>query len=444
MIDCRHELVLRELDPHTAFVERLGQLSTRPRRVLHAARVAVFVGGVALATARDIRTRCHGIFPLEARFRPLAGFANGWSVQQASSRSARWHGTCTLQAKRRPEICCFIVYQSRSSEPDWDAKHFHWVAEHYQLGLPNRRFTGGASMDCLVVGGGPAGLTAAIYLARFRRDFLVVDAGASRATLIPLSHNHAGFPEGIRGGELLKRMKSHAVRYGARVVPGQVSKLVLLPDGSFLASIGVEAVRAKAVLLATGAQDIEPELPNLENAICRGFIRHCPVCDAYEVINRKVALVGHGKHCVRESLFLRVYTSDLTLLTLGKKLDIPPDEQEELRKSGVCVLDEPVSQVAIERDQILTWRMKSGKVHRFDALYTALGMRMRSALGTELGADQDEDGALIVDKHQRTSVPGLYAAGDVVQGLTQISVAMGQAAIAATTINNSLPLSHAD
>ena len=299
-------------------------------------------------------------------------------------------------------------------------------------------------MDCLVVGGGPAGLTAAIYLARFRRDFLVVDAGASRATLIPLSHNHAGFPEGIRGGELLKRMKSHAVRYGARVVPGEVSKLVLLPDGSFLASVGAEAVRAKAVLLATGAQDIEPELPNLENAICRGFIRHCPVCDAYEVINRKVALVGYGKHCVRESLFLRVYTSDLTLLTLGKKLDIPPDEQEELRKSGVCVLDEPVSQVAIERDQILTWRMKSGKVHRFDALYTALGMRMRSALGTDLGADQDEDGALIVDKHQRTSVPGLYAAGDVVQGLTQISVAMGQAAIAATTINNSLPLSHAD
>lgn len=299
-------------------------------------------------------------------------------------------------------------------------------------------------MDCLVIGGGPAGLTAAIYLARFRRDFLVVDEGASRAAWIPLSHNHAGFPKGIRGAKLLKRMRSQATRYGTRIIAGEVRGLVSLPDGSFSASVGAETIRAKTVLLATGAKDIEPELPNLENAVRRGFIRHCPVCDAYEVIDRTVALIGYGKRCIRESLLLRAYTADLTLLTLGKELDIPPDDEEGLRKAGVRVVDEPVSQVAVERGQILAWRMKSGKVHRFDALYTALGLRMRSELGKELGADYDDDGALIVDKHQRTSVPGLYAAGDVVQGLTQISVAMGEAAIAATTINNSLPLPLAD
>ncbi|HEX2139157.1 MAG TPA: FAD-dependent oxidoreductase, partial [Woeseiaceae bacterium] len=115
-----------------------------------------------------------------------------------------------------------------------------------------------------------------------------------------------------------------------------------------------------------------------------------------------------------------------------------------LREAGVRVLDEAVATVAVERDEILAWRMKSGELHRFDALYTALGMKVRSELITKMGADHDEDGALIVDKHQQTSIPGMYAAGDVVEGLDQISVAMGQAAIAATAIHNSLPLPRAD
>jgi thioredoxin reductase (NADPH) len=142
-------------------------------------------------------------------------------------------------------------------------------------------------------------------------------------------------------------------------------------------------------------------------------------------------------------LLLRNYTSDLTLLTLGKELDIPPDELQALREAGIRVLDEPVSDISVEGDAIAAWRMKSGKVHRFDALYTALGLRIRSVLARELGAEHDEAGAVVVDPHQRTSVEGLYAAGDVVSGLTQISVAMGQAAIGATAINNSLPFRRA-
>jgi thioredoxin reductase (NADPH) len=293
-------------------------------------------------------------------------------------------------------------------------------------------------MDCLVIGGGPAGLTAAIYLARFRRDFQVVDAGASRASWITVSHNHPGFPEGVSGADLLSRMRAQAERYGARIGPGEISRLERLPDGSFSASIGADRLRARTVLLATGVQDIEPELPNLEGAIRRGFVRHCPICDAYEAIDRQVAIIGYGKCRIREALLLRVYTSDLTLLTLGKEIVLPTDEQELLREAGIRVLDEPVSELSVEGNKIAAWRMTSGMVHRFDALYTALGLSIRSNLARELGADHDEDGALIVDRYQRTSISGLYAAGDVASGLTQISVAMGQAAIAATTINNNL------
>jgi thioredoxin reductase (NADPH) len=299
-------------------------------------------------------------------------------------------------------------------------------------------------MDCLVIGGGPGGLTAAIYLARFLRDFLVVDAGASRAAWIPCSHNHAGYPDGgIPGPELLARMRRQAEHHGTRIVDAEVTSLERGGEGVFIAGFGGRTVEARRVLLATGSQDIEPELPGLDGAIRRGLVRHCPICDAYEVRGRKVAIIGYGKCSVREVMLLRGYTSDLTLLTLGRGLELPEDERAILREAGVRLIEEPVAGLTVEDDRITAWRMESGTELCFDTLYTALGLRGRSGLGASLGAEHDEDGMLVVDGHQRTTVPDLWAVGDVVQGLAQISVAMGQAAVAATDINNSLEPLHA-
>jgi len=296
-------------------------------------------------------------------------------------------------------------------------------------------------MECLIIGGGPAGLTAAIYLARFRRKFCLIDAGSSRAGWIPMSHNHAGFPEGISGEALLERMRAQAARYGCKVRAGTVRQLERLPDGRFRATTESGSWISETVLLATGAEDIEPDLPDLEKAIQRGFIRHCPICDAYEVIGRKVAVIGYGNCSIHEALLLRRYTDDLSLLTLGKALQMPAREQEALRQAGVRIIDDPIEELSIERDRIAAWRMTSGRTLHFDAIYTALGLRIRSELAEQLSARHDDDGALLVDAHQQTSVPGLFAAGDVVSSLTQISVAMGHAAVAATAINNRLPLS---
>jgi thioredoxin reductase (NADPH) len=293
-----------------------------------------------------------------------------------------------------------------------------------------------AMLDCLVVGGGPAGLTAAIYLARFRRNFRVIDAGDSRASWIPLSHNHAGFPDGISGDALLSRMRAQAERYGAVIEKDEVTRLERREGGGFAAKVGDRTLLAEKVLLATGALDIEPDLPNVKDAVRRGLVRHCPICDAYEVIDQKVALVGYGKCRIREAFLLRGYTADLTVMTLGRPLDMSDEERAMLRDAGIRVIDEPVSEIALEGDRIAAWRMESGVEHRFDTLYTALGFRMRSKLALDLGAEADEDGALIVGDHQRTSIPDLYAAGDVVRGLAQISVGMGHAAIATTDINH--------
>lgn len=292
-------------------------------------------------------------------------------------------------------------------------------------------------VDCLVIGGGPAGLTAAIYLARFRRRFLVIDSGASRASLIPKSHNHAGFPDGISGPDLLGRMAAQAQKYGALIENGTVAKLVR-QDGSFYASVDNRVIRARTVLLATGVVDKPPELPEVRQAVERGLIRYCGICDAYEVIDRKVAVIGHGRSGLGEALFLRNYTVDITLLTLGQALELEPDEWRQVEKAGIRVIEEPVT-IVVESNQVRALVGREGQEYAFDALYSALGSEARSHLACRLGASTDERGCVLVDAHQQgTSVDGLFAAGDVVHGLDQISIAMGHAALATTAIHNRL------
>jgi thioredoxin reductase (NADPH) len=297
-------------------------------------------------------------------------------------------------------------------------------------------------MDCLIIGGGPAGLTAAIYLARFRRRCLLVDTGASRAAWIPVSHNLPGFPDGIPGTELLARMRRQAQRYGAELMLGRIERLEARPEGGFVAWLDDGSRHETAsVLLATGTDDVPPplDLSHLDETVARGLLRYCPICDAFEITGRRVALAGSGKCRIREALLLRSYTADLSLLTLGDPWDLPEDERRTLQDAGIDIIEDPASGLAVDGD-CFTVRTTGGQTHRFDSLYVALGLRARSALAVTLGAAHDADGALLVDAHQQTSVPGLYAAGDVVQGLAQISVATGQAAIAATAIQNSLPL----
>ncbi|WP_428390948.1 NAD(P)/FAD-dependent oxidoreductase [Lichenicoccus sp.] len=295
-----------------------------------------------------------------------------------------------------------------------------------------------AVLDCLVIGGGPAGLTASIYLARFRRNFHVIDSNASRAAWIPVSHNHAGFPEGIHGTDLRARMSAQARKYGAPIHAGTVTDLHRTPEGLFAARVDDREILARTVLLATGVIDEEPKLPGIYQAVQRGLTRHCGICDAYEVIDHRIAVLGHGSSGLGEALFLRTYTANITLFSLGRELDLSPDEQQRAAEAGIVLIEEPVTEVVVEDDQIRALRLRSCDCHEFDTLYSALGSTARSSLATNLGAAAGKDGCLIVDRHQRSSVDGLFVAGDVALGLDQISVAMGEAAVAATAIHNRL------
>jgi len=295
-------------------------------------------------------------------------------------------------------------------------------------------------LDCLIIGGGPAGLTAALYLARFQRRVLVVDAGEARASWIPTSHNIPFFAKGISGTEILLRQREHLLAYGQMLLAGTVTDLQKLPE-TFMASVetegGTERIEARRVLLATGAVDVEPDLPDLPEAVRRGHVRYCPVCDGFEARGRKVAVIGHGARGLGEALFIaRTYSPDVTLLTLGEPMRMSDKEREKLAGHPVRVIEEPIGALERKGDRIAALRTGSGQEHRFEVLYSALGLTYRSHLALALGAEHDGSGALKVDSHCQTTVKGLYAAGDIVRGLDQIVVGMGHAALAATHIHN--------
>ncbi len=290
------------------------------------------------------------------------------------------------------------------------------------------------TVDVLIVGAGPAGLTAATYLGRFRRSVLVADGGHPRAGWIPLSHNMPGFPAGITGDAILARMREQALEYDAIIEPGRVDDI--RSDGpGFVADLNGRTVRARAVLLATGVVDHHPDLPGVERAIERALVRICPICDGYEATGKAVAVIGNSDMGVREAAFIRTYSDRVTLIHVGSPDDLT--ERDALARLGIELVETPIETVRLEGDRVtaLCW---NGQYQAFDLVYSALGTSANAELAAALDCRLAEDGRLEVDLHQKTSIPSLYAAGDIVRGLNQIAVATAEAAVAATAIHNAL------
>lgn len=290
--------------------------------------------------------------------------------------------------------------------------------------------------DCLIVGGGPAGLTAAIYLARYRRRVLVIDAGKSRAEWIPKSHNYPGFEDGISGKALLAKLHEQAGEYGAELRKGEVTKLEEARDG-FVATADGKTIAARRVIMASGIVDETPSLPGLRDAVYEGSLRFCPICDGYEARDQKIAVLGHAETAWKKALFLRTYSKDVTFLCIDAPEDAPAECLNALHEANVAFPSECATDIDRSGDKIVAV-LESGKRMEFDVLYPALGCEVRSGLVTKLGAKANETGNLLVNDCQLTSIKGIYAAGDVVSDLHQISVALGHATIAATKIHNEL------
>jgi len=289
-------------------------------------------------------------------------------------------------------------------------------------------------LEVVIIGAGPAGLTAAIYLGRFHRPPLVIDSGTSRARWIPRSHNILGFPQGIGGPALLSQLRAHAERYGARIRQDAVQNLMRC-EGGFELHLAMGTLRTRFVVLASGVQDHLPELPGATEALLRGVLRVCPICDAYEATGKDIAVISDALRGEREADFLRTYSNSITLVRIGPAYD--PERRSRLEARGIPVIEAGLAGLTIENDDLRV-RLPSGDTRTFEVCYAALGCSPQNGLATSVGAACDANGQLIVSSHCQTSIPGLYAVGDVVRGLNQVVVAAAEAAIATTDIHNRL------
>ncbi|MDO8909634.1 MAG: NAD(P)/FAD-dependent oxidoreductase [Pseudohongiella sp.] len=290
--------------------------------------------------------------------------------------------------------------------------------------------------DCIVIGAGPGGMTAALYLHRFHRNVTVLDAGNSRARWIPRTHNCPGFPGGLSGDELLSRLHTQAVEYGTRVIRATASQMLPVRGGFQVTDTEGERHHGRTVLLATGIKDALPPQPWMEEAVACGAIRLCAICDGYEASDNNLAVYGPLRSAFEHARFMRTYSATVTLVQSD---DVAVDAQ--LRQSAE---DLNITLMTRPRDLLFdgtrcVFAEENGKHHHFDTVYPVLGSRSQATLATALGASVDTKNELVVSADQMTSIDGLYAIGDVVSALNQISVAVGHAAIAATAIHNVLP-----
>jgi thioredoxin reductase (NADPH) len=297
--------------------------------------------------------------------------------------------------------------------------------------------------DTLIIGGGPGGLTAAIYLRRFTRNVALVDKGNSRLGWIPVSHNYPGFPDGINGKLLLEQLRCQLGKYGGHVIPGEVSNL-RIEDGLFIGDCtgpegDVTELRAYTVLLATGVADVGMPVERWEEAVASGAVRLCPVCDGYDVIDKRIAVATSEVNPVGHALFMRSFSTDVLLFERADESAVDDTEHAQLKAASVRHIASPLAGVTLTDDLKPVLHTRDGESYECDVFYPMLGENARSELASKLGAETVECEKLAVDDHGRTSVPGLYAIGDVTRGLNQIAVAAGQAAIAATNIHNTLP-----
>jgi thioredoxin reductase (NADPH) len=291
-------------------------------------------------------------------------------------------------------------------------------------------------LDCIIIGAGPGGLTAATYLVRYHRRILVLDAGKSRARWIPTSHNCPGFPRGVTGDTLLAQQREQAIGYGATIEDACVAQLNRVDDGFEAVAADGRRWRARYVILATGIVDVMPPLEGLEDAIANGAVRLCPVCDGYEASDCRVAVYGPVESTVSHALFLRTFSRDVTVIA-SDAAEAPEDVLAQARDAGIDVLPTP-AKLAFE-GRATRARFEDGRELCFDTLYPTLGSTPNNTLAQQLGVTLDDCGEIVTGEDQQTDVDGVYAVGDVVSALNQIAVAVGQAAIAATKIHNRLP-----
>lgn len=274
-------------------------------------------------------------------------------------------------------------------------------------------------------------------MARFRRKVLVIHDGQARALRIPKTHNAPGFPDGVAGIELIERMTDHAVEFGAELVEAEIVSATHDGDLFELTAKDGRVWTARSLILATGIVLNEVDMPHdqHEAAIAAGVLRYCPICDGFEHIDKAIGIIGCDSQGAGEALCLRQYSANITLIP-NDFAELDPRELAKMREAGITVIEQPMDRLHPMKDRMDVYLCGEVEPLSFDVIYPALGVTPRNELARSLGLKTSDSSELAMDAPFGTPVEGLYAAGDIVEGLDQISVAMGHGAVAATKAHN--------
>jgi thioredoxin reductase len=290
-------------------------------------------------------------------------------------------------------------------------------------------------VDVAIVGGGPAGLSAALLLGRCRRRVVVIDAGEQRNRKAHAIHGYLT-RDGASPTDILLAAETELLRYPTvRLESGIVTEVTGARGAFAVHTADGPAIAARRVLLATGVIDVIPGIAGLPEFFGRS-VHHCPHCDGYEYADQAIGVYGQAGPGVEAALAMLAWSDDVVLFTDGRPL--APEDRRRCEELGVTVREERVVTLEGHDGRLERVALAGGSMVARVALFLVAGQREQSDLAKRLGCEINAAGVIVADEHEVTRVPGVYVAGDAAIGEQLVVVAAAQGAIAATKIHASL------
>lgn len=304
---------------------------------------------------------------------------------------------------------------------------------------PENRLDADGNYDVAIVGGGPAGLSAAIWLARYERSVVVVDSGDPRNWETRGINGFLGLPK-VKPPELRAAGRDECRRYGVQLLDQEVCKVRRNGSDAFSLELADgRSLAARRLLLAIGIKDVWPDIPGL--AAAYGESAHvCPDCDGYEAKGKKTVVIGSGRRAVGMALALANWTDEIIICTNCAAQDLDEEMLERLQALNIPVLCERVQSVASTDRDVSCIQLEGGMQLDCERIFFSLGQHPADDLGAQLKCERDEGGLIVVDRGQHTSVEHVYAAGDITPGAQLAISAAAEGAVAAIAIHKSLLL----